>query len=253
MHLAIRVPNTWYRARARVARPDDEPASRTVSASTLPGVPRSSPAATPTWRGASPTPTPTGATSSCSRSTRRIRPGTARRRDGARSSSSTRSSRSPASPDEHVTSRWTIWGPVLGADHRGRLRAYRWVAHAADRLAGVDHAARARSHASRKRSTRPTALGAPGQNMVVADRSRPHRLDASTARSRDRVGIDGRLPASWADGSRGWNGWLDRRGVPAHHRSAGRPHLDRERPRGRRRDAGAAGRRQLRSRLAGAR
>jgi penicillin amidase len=30
---------------------------------------------------------------------------------------------------------WTIWGPVLEPDHRGRLRAYRWVAHSAERLA----------------------------------------------------------------------------------------------------------------------
>ena len=32
---------------------------------------------------------------------------------------------------------------------------------------------------------------------------------ASTVRFRGRQGLDGRLPASWGDGSRGWNGWLD--------------------------------------------
>ena len=38
-------------------------------------------------------------------------------------------------PAQHVLVRWTIWGPVLGPDHRGRARSYRWVAHSADRLA----------------------------------------------------------------------------------------------------------------------
>ena len=36
----------------------------------------------------------------------------------------------------------------------------------------------------------------------------------STARFRDASGFDGVLPSSWADGSRGWNGWLDRAEYP---------------------------------------
>ena len=31
--------------------------------------------------------------------------------------------------------RWTIWGPVMDPDHKGRLRALRWVAHDPARLA----------------------------------------------------------------------------------------------------------------------
>jgi penicillin amidase len=50
-------------------------------------------------------------------------------------------------------------------------------------------------------------LGTPGQNFVVADRS--GRIGWTVYGSIPRrVGIDGRLPASWADGSRGWQGWL---------------------------------------------
>jgi penicillin amidase len=50
-------------------------------------------------------------------------------------------------------------------------------------------------------------IGAPGQNLVVADRS--GRIGWSIYGSIPRrTGIDGRLPASWADGTRGWNGWL---------------------------------------------
>ena len=36
----------------------------------------------------------------------------------------------------------------------------------------------------------------------------------STARFRGASGFDGVLPSSWADGSRGWNGWLDRAEYP---------------------------------------
>ena len=38
---------------------------------------------------------------------------------------------------EKETVAWTIRGPVVGADHHGRLRALRWVAHDAERLGVV--------------------------------------------------------------------------------------------------------------------
>ena len=38
----------------------------------------------------------------------------------------------------------------------------------------------------------------------------------STASIPSRIGFDGRLPASWADGWRGWNGWLDAGRISAH-------------------------------------
>jgi penicillin amidase len=40
-------------------------------------------------------------------------------------------------PDQPVTVAWTVWGPVLGPDHRGRLRAYSWVAHSATLLSNI--------------------------------------------------------------------------------------------------------------------
>ncbi len=49
--------------------------------------------------------------------------------------------------------------------------------------------------------------GIPAQNMVAAQRD--GRIGWSIAgRIPRRVGHDGRLPTSWADGSRGWNGWV---------------------------------------------
>ena len=102
---------------------------------------------------------------------------------------------------------WTIWGPLLEPDHRGRRRAYRWVAHDAERLAvsvRPMEAARTLDEAFDEAN----GLGTPGQNIVAADRS--GRIGWSVYGSIPRrVGFDGRLPGSWADGSRRWDGWLD--------------------------------------------
>jgi penicillin amidase len=109
-------------------------------------------------------------------------------------------------PAEHLPVSWTIWGPVLGPDFRGRPRAMRWVAHDADRLAVVS-AALERARTVDETFAAVNGLGAPGQNLVVAD-SQGHigwTIYGSIPR---RVGLDGRVPQSWADGSRGWSGWL---------------------------------------------
>jgi penicillin G amidase len=107
---------------------------------------------------------------------------------------------------QDMTVTWTIWGPLLGPDHRGRLRAYRWVAHSAEQLAAsITPMESARTIEDAFDAA--NGLGTPGQNFVVADRS--GRIGWTVYGSIPRrVGIDGRLPASWADGSRGWQGWL---------------------------------------------
>jgi penicillin amidase len=108
--------------------------------------------------------------------------------------------------DAREAVRWTIWGPVLPPDHRGRLRAYRWVAHSAERLAASLtplESARTLEEAF----DNVNGLGTPGQNFVGADRS--GRIGWTVYGSIPRrAGIDGQLPSSWADGSRGWDGWL---------------------------------------------
>jgi penicillin amidase len=105
---------------------------------------------------------------------------------------------------ERVT--WTIWGPLLGPDHRNRLRAYRWVAHSAERLAT------ATTPFENARSIDDVfddanGLGTPGQNIVAVDRD--GRIGWSVYGSIPRrAGLDGNVPTSWADGTRGWDGWL---------------------------------------------
>jgi penicillin amidase len=102
--------------------------------------------------------------------------------------------------------RWTEWGPVLGPDHRGRPRAYRWVAHSAERLAtSVTPLESART--VEEAFDEANGLGTPGQNLVVADRSGRIGWTIYGALPR-RIGFDGQVPVSWSDGSRGWDGWL---------------------------------------------
>jgi penicillin amidase len=109
--------------------------------------------------------------------------------------------------DHHETVSWTIFGPVTGPDHRDRLRAYRWVAHSSQQLAAAViplETARTVLDAFAEAN----GLGAPGQNMVVADRNGHIGWTVYGSIPR-REGTDGRLPSSWADGTRQWNGWLD--------------------------------------------
>ena len=103
--------------------------------------------------------------------------------------------------------RWTIWGPVMDPDHKGRLRALRWVAHDPVRLAAsVTPLEGAQS--IEEAFDAVNGLGTPGQNFVVADDKGRigWTIYGSMAR---RVGFDGRVPVSWADGTRGWSGWLN--------------------------------------------
>jgi len=110
-------------------------------------------------------------------------------------------------PSQRDVVRWTIWGPLLGQDHRGRMRAYRWVAHSAEQLAAsVTPLEDAKT--IEEAFDAANGLGTPGQNLVVADRS--GRIGWSVYGSIPRrEGFDGQLPVSWADGSHKWNGWLE--------------------------------------------
>ncbi|MBX3412127.1 MAG: penicillin acylase family protein [Pirellulales bacterium] len=101
----------------------------------------------------------------------------------------------------------TIWGPVIDKDHTGRSRALRWVAHDVEGvnmgLVGmetIDNIDDALTQAAR--------CGAPAQNFVVADDE--GRIAWSIlGRLPRRVGFDGRFPTSWADGKHRWDGYLE--------------------------------------------
>jgi penicillin amidase len=110
-------------------------------------------------------------------------------------------------PADTLWVRQTIWGPVWGRDARGRELALRWTAHDAE---AVNLALRSLEVADDVDAAVAAAgaLGIPPQNLVCADHT--GRIAwAIAGRIPRRVGWDGRLPVSWADGSCRWDGYLD--------------------------------------------
>jgi penicillin amidase len=214
MHLAVRVPNTWYRA--SLEWPLDEARDRPDASSpsglvrligiTLPG--------TPALIVGSNTHIAWGFTNTYADWSDLVLldvdpkdPSRYRTPDGWRTFDRHDEIIDVAggSP-ERVAVSWTIWGPVIEPDFRGRPRALRWVAHDADRLAVVSEALE-KARTVDETFDAVNGLGAPGQNLVVAD-SEGHIGWTLYGAIPRRVGFDGRLPQSWADGTRGWNGWL---------------------------------------------
>jgi len=108
--------------------------------------------------------------------------------------------------------RWTIWGPVIDRDHRGRPRALRWIAHdpAAVDL-GLVRMERARDLDEALLVAAGTRI--PTQNCVVADGAGRIGWTLMGPIPR-RFGHDGQLPRSWAAGDAGWDGLLGPEEVP---------------------------------------
>jgi penicillin G amidase len=206
MHLTIRVPNTWYRASLEWPDPANPGRPHRLTGVTLPGVPAIVVGSNShvAW----------GFTNAYADGSDIVmidvdpaRPDQYLTPQGWRQFDVYDELIEVAgAPPEHQTVLWTEWGPLLEPDHRGRPRAYRWVAHSAERLATTltpMESARTIFEAFDDAN----GLGAPGQNMVAAD-SDGHigwSLYGSVPR---RIGFDGRTPVSWSDGSRRWDGWL---------------------------------------------
>jgi penicillin amidase len=105
----------------------------------------------------------------------------------------------------------TIWGPVVDRDDQGRRRALAWVALREGGLNAALFRMEAVSSLDEAQALAPEA-GIPHQNFVVADAQ--GRIGWTIiGRIPRRIGMDGSVPVSWADGTKGWAGWLD----PAEH------------------------------------
>jgi penicillin amidase len=107
---------------------------------------------------------------------------------------------------KRVAIKWTIWGPVVWKDARGREYAQRWVAHDANALASdVTKPERARTVTDLLQAV--AGLGIPNQNVTMVDRSGRIAWTIGGTIPK-RVGHDGMTPESWADGTRRWDGYL---------------------------------------------
>ena len=109
--------------------------------------------------------------------------------------------------------RGTIWGPIVGRLPDGREIADRWIAHDANaiRLAPMLALEKARSVAEAVPIAHALAL--PDENIVIGD-SAGHIAWTIAGQVPRRFGWDGRDAASWADGSKGWAGYLRPDEVP---------------------------------------
>ncbi len=212
MHLPVRVPNIWYRALLEWPDPDLPSGRRRLAGITLPGLP-SLVAGSNTQVAWGFTNTYTDWSDIVLLEIDPDNPNQYRTPDGWRAFDLIDEIIEVAGEsDERLTVAWTIWGPRMPDDYRGRARAYRWVAHDAERLAtALTPIENARSIEDAFDSA--NGIGVPGQNLVAADGAGRIGWSIYGAIPR-RVGLDGRLPASWADGTRGWNGWLDRHEYP---------------------------------------
>jgi penicillin amidase len=209
MHLGLGVPNTWYRASLAFPAPEGE---RRVTGVMLPGAPfvvvgsngrvawgfTNSQGDWADLVELEPDPQNQDAY---------LTPAGPRRFERARETIHV-----AGAADETLEVVSTVWGPVIDSDHRGRKRALAWVPL---REGGLN-AALVRMEAARDldaaQAIAPEA-GIPHQNFVVADAA--GRIGWTImGRIPRRVGHDGRLPSSWADGARRWDGWLSSREQP---------------------------------------
>ncbi len=215
MHLTVRVPNTWYRAVLEWS--EGEAATRTATKRTLMGLTLPG---HPALVVGSNTHVAWGFTNTYADTgdvvLLEIEPGNPNRyRTPAGWRVFDRRDETFAvagAPDEHAVTTWTIWGPVLPPDARGRARAFRWAAHDADRLAGAITNFES-SRTIEEVFDAANGMGVPAQNVVVAGRDGRIGWSIYGALPR-REGLDGVLPSSWAVAPRGWNGWLEPQEYP---------------------------------------
>jgi penicillin amidase len=109
-------------------------------------------------------------------------------------------------PSKTFPARWTMWGPVVWKDARGREYAQQWIAHDANALAS-DVTGPERARTVEDLLIAVAGLGIPNQNVVMADTA-GHIAWTIGGTIPKGVGHDGMTPESWADGKNRWDGYL---------------------------------------------
>ncbi|WP_160153666.1 penicillin acylase family protein [Microbulbifer sp. ALW1] len=109
-------------------------------------------------------------------------------------------------PAASVEIRKTIWGPVVAEDHKGNPLAYRWVAHDL-RGANMNILKLETVSSTREAMDLAPELGIPHQNFVIGDSQGNIGWTVAGPIPR-RVGLDGSRSVSWADGAAHWDGYL---------------------------------------------
>jgi penicillin G amidase len=206
MHLGLRVPNIWYRARFVAAADGVD-----ITGVSLPGVPAivAGSNGRVAW----------GFTNSYGdfQDLVRLEPGpqagTYLTADGPRAFDVDRETIEVAGAEPVTLElRRTIWGPVIGDDGEGRELALAWTAH----RAGATDMALLGLEQARDLDQAAAAIGGagmPGQNVMIADAG--GRIGwVFAGRLPMRQGIEASRPSPWHAAGAGWQGWLPRVDAP---------------------------------------
>jgi penicillin G amidase len=202
MHLRLSVPNIWYRAQLRYR---NEETTLVVTGVTLPGVPLVIAGSNGriAW----------GFTNSQIDTSDLVpltepRPGRYLTPEGERPYREVIERIAVAGQSAvELTVKETVWGPVFARDDDGRAYAYRWVAHDPEQAMNVGLLELERIGGAAAALAVAKRVRLPAQNFVVADKAGSIGWTVAGAIPR-RVGWDGQLPVSWAEGSHRWDGYL---------------------------------------------
>ena len=206
MHLAINVPIIWYRASLAYPNPSQPNTTDRIAGVTLPGLPSIVVGSNGhvAW----------GFTNSGGDWSDLVRieldprdPARYLTPDGPKpfeTFSETIAAKGAASKTLPV--RWTMWGPVVWKDAKGRDYAQRWIAHDAQVLAG-DVTRPERAQNVDELLAAVAGLGIPNQNVTAGDTTGHIGWTIGGAIPR-RIGHDGLTPASWANATHRWDGYL---------------------------------------------
>ncbi|WZO96395.1 penicillin acylase family protein [Isosphaeraceae bacterium EP7] len=206
MHLFLRVPNTWYRARIEWGDAQQEDGPRSAVGVSIPGGPGIVVGSNGdvAW----------GFTNTqgdwCDLVELEVDPGDPSRyrtpEGWAEFDRSEEIVRVKGGADLPLVVERTIWGPVFDVDHLGRKRVMRWTAFDPEGVhLGIMELAETRTLGDLL--DRANLGGVPHLNCVAADGDGNVGWTVM-GRIPRRVGLDGRRPTSWADGTRRWDGYF---------------------------------------------
>ncbi|CAI9121659.1 penicillin acylase family protein [Brytella acorum] len=217
MHLDLGVPNIWYRARQIVAAPDGPAPMLDLNGVTLPGMPFQvvGTNGAVAW----------GFTDGYVESGDLIRldmvpaerenvlpryqtpngPRTVEILDEPLCAA-----RAPCRPNRIEQ---TVWGPIMGHDSSGAPLVWRWSAEDDNAIGMEGFLDIERATDIRHALDAAHRAALPAENMLVGDRA-GHIAWTIIGMIPRRVGLNDRLPHSWANGTHGWNGYLTPAEVP---------------------------------------